>query len=190
MAFIDQIIEWDKALFIALNSWGIESLDPIFLAISEIFIWIPLYAFFVFLLFKKLELKTALIFVAAAIACVVLTDQISVHGFKNIFERFRPCHTADLEGKYRLVKDGCGGWFGFVSSHAANTFGFAVLMGFVFKQNYPYILWVLIFWASLISYSRIYLGVHFPLDIICGGLLGSAIGFFCYAIANRFISKT
>lgn len=189
MAFIEQIVNWDKALFVTLNKWGIEALDPFFLAISEIAIWIPFYAFFVFLLFKKFHLKTAIIFVLAAVACVALCDQISVNAFKNVFERLRPCHTPDLEGQFRLVKEGCGGWFGFVSSHATNTFGFAILMGLIFKQKFPFVLWILLAWATLISYSRVYLGVHFPLDVICGGLLGAVIGLFCYKVAFRFVPK-
>jgi len=175
MDILDQIIEWDQQLFIFLNSWGIEALDPIFLAISKIVIWLPVYGVIIFLLFKKFEIKTALVYTSAAILCVVLTDQISVHAFKNVFERLRPCWNTDLDGQFRLVKDYCGGQFGFVSSHAANTFGFATLMGIIFKEKIPRLRLLLFFWAAIISYSRVYLGVHYPLDVIIGGLLGSGI---------------
>ena len=144
--------------------------------------------FRVFTLFRRFDRKTAFIYVGAAVLCVVLTDQISVHGFKNVFERYRPCHTAELFDQMRLVKANCGGYYGFVSSHATNTFGFAILMGLIFRKQS--ILWGLIAWATLISYSRIYLGVHFPLDVIGGGLLGSAIGVFCFSVAQRFMPKT
>ena len=175
MDLFDQIISWDKQLFIFLNSWGLEILDPFFIAISKTAIWAPLYGIIIFLIFKKFEIKTALVYFSAAILCVVLTDQISVHAFKNVFERLRPCWTSDLDGQFRLVKEYCGGQFGFVSSHAANTFGFATLMGIVFKEKIPNLRWMLFLWAAVISYSRVYLGVHFPLDIIFGGLLGSGI---------------
>lgn len=185
---IDQILQWDTELFLSLNTWGISALDPFFLAISKVTIWIPLYAFFIFFIFKKFDTKNALIIVAGAIVVTILTDQLSVHLFKNVFERLRPCWNEAIEGQMRLVKDGCGGKFGFVSSHATNTFGFALYMGMVFKDRVNWVLPTLTIWALFISYSRVYLGVHYPLDVICGGILGSAIGITIFNLMKKRIT--
>ena len=190
MDLIDQIIEWDKSLFTLLNQWGIEALDPFFLVISRVAIWIPLYVFFAYLLFRDFNMKNALFLLLGAVLCVVLTDQLSVHAFKNVFERLRPCWNPELESSIRLVKEYCGGQYGFVSSHASNTFGFAVFMGWTFQGKRSWVKPTLLIWAFLISYSRIYLGVHYPMDVLGGAILGSGIGLAVYnIISNRVLVR-
>lgn len=105
---------------------------------------------------------------------ILLSDKISVYAFKDVFERFRPCHNLELKDLIHTVNGKCGGTFGFVSSHAANTFMFASLSS-LFLRKYWFVFFIF-FWAALVSYSRIYLGVHYPLDIAGGALLGILIG--------------
>jgi undecaprenyl-diphosphatase len=111
-----------------------------------------------------------------------LADLISVKLFKEVFERLRPCHNSNITDLVHTVYGHCGGKFGFVSSHAANSFALAVFAGLLFKQKFTFVLPVMLFWAVLVSYSRIYVGVHFPLDIICGGVLGSVIAYLVYRV--------
>lgn len=106
-------------------------------------------------------------------------DRISVMAFKDVFQRFRPCHNPDIASLVHLV-DGCGGKFGFVSSHAANSFALALFTGLLLRKHYKYILPIMLFWAALVSYSRIYVGVHYPGDILGGAILGTVIGIFVY----------
>ena len=106
-------------------------------------------------------------------------DRISVMAFKDVFQRFRPCHNPDIANLVHLV-DGCGGKFGFVSSHAANSFALALFTGLLLRKHYKYILPIMLFWAALVSYSRIYVGVHYPGDILGGAILGTVIGIFVY----------
>jgi undecaprenyl-diphosphatase len=110
---------------------------------------------------------------------VTLADQTSVHLFKNVFERLRPCHNPEIRELIHLAASKCYGKFGFVSSHAANSFGVAVFLALAFKTRW--FSWFILAWALLVSYSRIYLGVHYPADIIVGGLLGAVCG---YAVWN------
>ena len=173
---MEQLIEWDQTLFLAFNGLGVEFWDPFWRAVSGTAIWLPLYALLLFLLFRQLSLKLFLILVLLIVTNTFMTDQGSVWLFKEQFQRLRPCHVEELLERMRLVKEGCGGWYGFVSSHAANTFGLAVLAGGILKARYKYALPLLVCWALLVSFSRIYLGVHYPLDIICGGLYGALCG--------------
>ena len=90
--------------------------------------------------------------------------------------RFRPCHEPSLEGLVHIVRGRCGGRFGFVSSHAANTFALATFVTAVLKDRYRYMVAIMFTYAILNGYSRVYLGVHYPGDVIFGSLLGAGIG--------------
>ena len=181
---LETILKWDTELFLTLNQAGVSWLDTFMVLISEVWVWIPLYVAILFFIFKKFPLRDALVFAAVCVVGVVLTDQGSVHLFKEVFRRLRPCQVDELREQMRFLASGCG-LYGFVSSHAANTFGFAVISGGIFNKVYPKLGLALLVWAAIVSYSRIYLGVHYPLDIICGALLGVLIGRLLLLIVYR-----
>jgi undecaprenyl-diphosphatase len=151
-------------------------------------VWIPLYVFLIALLFKKYGRQTLYLLLSVAIL-VFLTDQVSVHLFKNVFLRLRPCHDPLLQGMVRTLNGECGGSYGFVSSHAANTFGLAVFLFPFLRSTIPGLSWIIIAWAAVVSFSRIYLGVHFPLDVIVGAMLGILLGFSCRRLAMSMIKN-
>ena len=176
----------DTQLFIFLNGINSPFWDKIMWWISETTSWIPLYLIIVIYIIYKFRWKAAISLVFIAIA-VTLADQISVHGFKEVFQRLRPCHTTELTDIVHLVKNKCGGKYGFVSSHAANTFAVAIFLSRLIKnKNFSIFIFT---WATIVSYSRIYLGVHFPLDILAGALLGSVIGYSVYLLHNFALLK-
>jgi undecaprenyl-diphosphatase len=148
-------------------------------AISGKVIWAPLYlAILIYLAYKyKRKFFLILIFIIAAVA---MADQFSVQLFKNVFHRLRPCHEPAIQDLIHLVNGECGGLYGFVSSHAANSFNVALLsLMFIRKRWYTM---AILLWASVICYSRVYLGVHYPGDVICGAMLGSLIGWGAYKL--------
>ena len=178
---MDFIIDLDKSLFVYLNSLGSEYFDKFWLFFSESDIIEALYLFLVieFLWFFKIkDVKSILIFLSSIILMIVFTDQSS-NFFKEFFERLRPCHNPELIDLIRIVKIGCGGLYGFFSAHAANTFAFASFIYFLTpnENNYKRTSSYLFIWAALISYSRIYIGVHYPIDIFFGAIFGVLSGY-------------
>jgi undecaprenyl-diphosphatase len=148
-------------------------------AISGKIIWAPLYLAILVVIGFKYKRKFPVI-VLCIILSVTLADQLSVQLFKNTVQRLRPCHEPSLEGLVHLVNNRCGGLYGFVSSHASNAFNVALISLLLLKKRY-YSISILI-WAALIGYSRIYLGVHYPGDVICGALFGAVTGWSVYKL--------
>jgi undecaprenyl-diphosphatase len=168
----------DQQLFLFINSSNSPFFDQVMHAISGKLIWVPLYLAILIYLGVKYKRKFLVVLVFIILAAT-LADQSSVL-VKNIVQRLRPCHEPSLMGIVHLVKGECGGVYGFVSSHATNSFDVALLsLMFIRKRWYTI---SIILWASIIGYSRIYLGVHYPGDVICGSLMGAFIGWSLYSL--------
>lgn len=185
---IEFLLETDRQLFLFLNGLHNDWLDVAMFHISEKTTWIPLYILLLVLTTMRYKWKGLLVFAILAVFLVLFTDQASVW-LKNTVMRLRPCHEAELEGLIHLVNNRCGGRYGFVSSHAANTFGVAVFAIQVLKNRFRFIIPTMLAYASLNAYSRIYLGVHYPGDVIFGALLGAGIGFFISFFWVKLTSK-
>lgn len=169
----------DQQLFLFLNSCYSPFWDKVMYAVSSVIIWVPLYLTILIWLAIKYRRKFIIILLFIILAAT-LADQMSVHLFKNIFHRLRPCHEPSLEGLVHLIDGKCGGMYGFVSSHATNSFNVALLSLLFIRRRWFTIL--IILWALIVGYSRIYLGVHYPGDVICGSILGAFIGWGIYKL--------
>ena len=159
---------WDSDLFQLINQAHEPWLDQPMVIISGKLTWIPLYAFLIYLLYiehKSKVWKTILYLIST----VVFADQVSSSILKPLLKRLRPCHVEAFQSWIHLP-DGCGGLYGFCSSHSANAF--AIAIGFYLVSKNRPMGAILIVWATLIAYSRIYLGAHYPLDVIMGAIIG------------------
>ena len=192
----EEILKLDSKLLIYLNNLGVPRFDTFWLSLSKIEANILMYLFLICLFFyiQKPRLKFLnvlyLIFVIAIM--ITITDQ-GANLFKDSFQRLRPCFDETVRDSIRLVKDNCGGKYGFFSAHASNSFSLAIFFGLLFRDRIRYVILITLVYASFISYSRIYLGVHFPIDIIFGSLFGLFIGFsvykFVYLKFLKFFNK-
>jgi undecaprenyl-diphosphatase len=185
---IEQLESIDRWIVLMVNSWNTPFLDELMWFISQRATWIPLYLILLIISYKKLQKKQFVVFILLTIVTVVLADLISVHLFKNMFLRFRPSHNSLLTDQLHFyLKPNNefykGGLYGFVSSHAANFFALSTFVGLALRKYYPKLIWVLFLLATIVSFSRLYQGVHYLTDLFVGGLLGALIGYLIYRFA-------
>jgi undecaprenyl-diphosphatase len=172
-------------LFFAINHNHHPFLDVLMIAISSRWTWIPLYVLLLFFIWKYFKKRTFEILVYI-VFLIVLCDQGSVI-IKNTVARLRPCHEPSI-ASFANLADGCGGKFGFVSSHAANAMGLSLFIILVFSKLKNSYRWLMLVYVVLIGYSRIYLGAHYPSDILGGYLLGALIAIIVYyTLRPRFV---
>ena len=173
------LVRLDQQLLLYLNSINSPFWDEVMYAISGKLIWIPLYLAILIFLGIRYKRKFIVIFLFIILG-ITVADQTSVHLFKNVFQRLRPCHEPALEGLVHLVKGECGGLYGFVSSHATNSFYVALFSLLFIRKKWFTVM--IISWALIVGYSRIYLGVHYPGDVLCGSMLGAFVGWGIYSL--------
>lgn len=182
---LDKILDFDKWLFKYINSNFTNSFfDAVFPVWRESITWVPLYLFLVLFIFINFKSKGWIWFLLALLL-PSLTDILSSHFIKEIIERPRPCKNVDLTETVRLLLNRCPDSFSFTSSHATNHFGIAVFIFLSLKQFLGNYKWIFIFWAASISYGQVYVGVHYPLDILGGALVGILSGWIAHFIFNK-----
>ncbi len=180
---LQRINELDRELFLYLNNLGNTTWDPFWLLVTEKWTAIPLYIFLLYLIFKKFRIKGLIITAVLITLLITATDQLA-NVFKGGFERLRPCGQEGIMEQARFIAVRCGR-YGYFSAHAANSVGVAIFLGIIFKRYYPYLIWLLLGWALAVSYSRIYLGVHYPGDTITGMLIGASFGYL-FSLLHRY----
>lgn len=188
---IEKILNYDTELFLYLNNLGTTKYDKFWILLSEIETNIVFYllAFGIFIFYSKTKLNSKLIFLLTFVIILILIADQTSNLSKDFFERLRPCYNESIKSTVRLVKESCGGRFGFFSAHASNSFSLAIFFGLLLKKHSSIFIYISLVFASFISYSRIYLGVHFPLDIIFGGIFGILNGFIIFRLYQLFIKS-
>lgn len=176
---VEQLIGWDRSFTVWINSFHAPFWDDFFFRYTHMWVWAPFYIAYLYFIYKNNGKKNFWWILAIGLT-ILLTDQISSGILKPLTERWRPSRDPELQGVIHTVNGYIGGKYGFTSSHASNTFGVATLLMLYFKDKWQYLL--LILWAVLTGYSRIYLGVHFFGDVICGTLIGILCGSLVYRL--------
>ncbi|MES2519207.1 MAG: phosphatase PAP2 family protein [Bacteroidota bacterium] len=177
----------DTQAFLWLNSLHTESLDPVMAWISGKNEWFPLYALIIGTLIWRYKTRSIGMLIVI-IASVVVSDQVCSGLLKPLVHRLRPCHEPAIQYLVHVVGD-CGGQFGFCSSHAANSFTLVTCLFLLLRNEFKGIKYFYL-WAIIISYSRIYVGVHYPLDVLAGAGVGVLAAFICHKIYQYYLLKT
>lgn len=183
---IEKILELDAKLFLYLNNLGNHTWDWVWLLITDKWTAIPLYALLLYLIFKRYGVKGTIISLVLVALLITCTDQLA-NVFKHAFERPRPCRQEGVMEYARYIAVRCGR-FGYFSAHASSNFALAIFVGLILKKAYPKLIYIMLFWALVVSYSRIYVGVHYPLDVITGMVIGAILGY-CFYLLHVYLIR-
>ncbi|WP_239020974.1 phosphatase PAP2 family protein [Pontibacter arcticus] len=184
---METLAQLDQDLFIYLNRQHNPFWDAVMIFVSNKYVWIPFYlGLIIYIIYRYRRQSLAMLLLA--VAAVGAADYIASGIFKPYFARLRPCHNPDLAQVVNIV-EGCGGKFGFLSSHASTGFALAVFFSLILSGKYKYFKAVLILWAFVVSYSRIYLGVHYPGDLLGGALVGALCAYLCSLLYFYVVRK-
>ncbi|MCF0069219.1 phosphatase PAP2 family protein [Dyadobacter sp. CY261] len=184
---VETLTRTDHELFLWLNGLHTPWLDTVMYWITYKFTWVPLYILLITLTIRAEGWKKGAFIIVAVVLAVAVADKITSGFMKPYFLRLRPCHDPSLQGLMHSVTD-CGGMYGFASSHASTSFALAISwfgLLHVKVRN----MWLLYLWASIYAYSRIYVGVHFPLDILVGALVGLLTGYCFVQLYYIFLKR-
>lgn len=184
----ESLLNKDIELLIFLNNLGTTQWDGFWLFVTNKFSAIPLYLLLLFYCYKYFGIKKTLLIIIFIALLITVSDQIS-NLFKYGFKRLRPCHDENIYHLIRMVKASCGGKYIYFSAHAANSMAIAIFFGMLFKKQLKFLLVLLVGWAIIVSYSRIYIGVHFPLDVLTGMFFGAFFGFVFYYLLQLTLNK-
>ncbi|MGK9119241.1 phosphatase PAP2 family protein [Olivibacter sp. LS-1] len=188
-SMLEDLKQFDTELFLAINGKHNAFFDTIMYWASDKLFWIPFYAVIVFFLVRIYKKFTIYILLAITVT-ITLCDQTASGLLKNLVKRFRPSHEPTLAGLVHLSEAGPGGKYGFVSSHSANAFGLVTFLFFLLPAKYNWLKIILLFWALLVSYSRIYNGVHYPFDILGGAVVGVLSGSLIWVIFRAIFKNS
>ncbi len=175
---IDKILSYDTRLFLFLNGLGSETYDGLWLFITKQTHWIPLFLVLLYLIFKKLGVKQTMYLLLFVAVLIAFTDQ-ATNLFKNGFQRLRPCSNPEINTIMRVVKSSSS--YSFFSGHASNSMAVSTFLFLILRRYYKYVCFLFL-WPLIFAYSRIYLGLHYPLDILTGYVFGVFSGFMMYKI--------
>jgi undecaprenyl-diphosphatase len=178
---MDRLSSIDTDLFLFFNGLHVDWLDKVMVLITDMWAWFPLYLLLIYWTVKQYGKRCWWVFLAIGVV-VLCSDQLSSHVCKPLFQRLRPCYNVELQDVIYLPKGMAGGKYGFVSSHAANTFAIAAFLTPVLRKFRPWAAIALYLWAFISSYSRIYIGYHYPSDIVCGSILGILVGLILWKV--------
>lgn len=178
---LEELLQLDRDLFLFLNSLGTESWDRFWLIVTNKWTFIPLYLLLLIFSYRYLGLKKTIFLLVTVALLITCTDQLA-NFFKYGVRRLRPCYEEDLDGMIRLVRGYCGGRFTFFSAHAATSFAIASFFICLLRNQVKYISLILILWALFVAYSRIYIGIHYPIDVLAGAVIGLIFGWLFYRL--------